>query len=105
VAHRLRVISFLAVIALLAGLTLPKVDVPQTRFDEANTPTNEILLQRAVPSREQTQFREQTQLGTASVARLLADAHEICPRMKPAVSVGQLSDSRTHLEILCTFLC
>lgn len=103
--HRLRVISSLAVIALLAALTLPKVDVPETRFDEANTPTNEILLQRAVPSREQTQFQEQTQLGTPTVARLLADAHEIYPRMKPAVSVGQLRDSRTHLEILCTFLC
>jgi hypothetical protein len=42
---RLKGASLVAISAFLALLVLPAVDLPETKFDEANTPTNEMVLQ------------------------------------------------------------
>jgi hypothetical protein len=39
-------------IVFLVLLVLPAVDLPETNFDEANTPTNEMVAQRPCPSSE-----------------------------------------------------
>jgi hypothetical protein len=96
---RLRVASVLAVVAFLALLILPKIDDPETRFDEANSPTNEMLVQRMATTPDDNSSR------IASAPRIGARAPEICGRLKPSVRAGQLSDPRRHLEILCALLC
>lgn len=89
----------LAVVACLAVSILPKVDDPETRFDEANSPTNEMVVQRIVT------FPDDNSSRTASAPRIGARAPEICRPIKPSVRAGQLSDPRSHLEILCALLC
>src|SRR4029077_1234102 len=42
---RLKVASVVAISAFLVLLVLPAVDLPETNFDEANTPTNEMVVQ------------------------------------------------------------
>jgi hypothetical protein len=45
VGVRLKAASFLAIGVFLVLLALPTVDLPETNFDEANTPTNEMVVQ------------------------------------------------------------
>ena len=43
---RLKTASLVAISAFLVLLVLPAIDVPETNFDEANTPTNEMVVQK-----------------------------------------------------------
>ena len=42
---RFKAASLFAISAFLVLLVLPAVDLPETTFDEANTPTNEMVVQ------------------------------------------------------------
>jgi hypothetical protein len=45
VRARLKAASLLAISVFVVLLVLPTVDLPETNFDEANTPTNEMVVQ------------------------------------------------------------
>jgi hypothetical protein len=92
----------LAVGYLLFTVTLmmvPKADITETLFDEANTPTNEIVVKKTVSSWEHLQS------VTAFVPTIFAQPRmtSVC-RIFP-VYAGRLTDSRTVREILCSLLC
>lgn len=42
---RLKAASLLAISVFLVLLVVPTIDLPETNFDEANTPTNEMVVQ------------------------------------------------------------
>jgi hypothetical protein len=78
---------------------VPKADISETLFDEANTPTNEIVVEKAASSCEHRYS------DTTCVPRIFAQIRRTSvPRISP-VYVGWLTDSRTFQELFCTFLC
>jgi hypothetical protein len=83
---RLAVVYLLFTVALLL---VPKADISETPFDEANTPTNEIVVTKAASSWEHLQS------VTAFVPRIFAQPRRssVC-RIFP-VYAGRLTDSRT----------
>ena len=83
----------------LAMMMVPKADILETLFDEANTPTNEIVVE------ETASLCEPRQSVTAFAAQKFAqwqrvDGHKILP-----VYAKLLTDSRTFRELFCFFLC
>ena len=91
----------LAVVYLLVAVALvlvPKADISETPFDEANTPTNEMVVTKVSPS-------EHEQLVTTFAPRIFPQPRRtsVC-RIFP-VYAGPLTDSRTVREILCSLLC
>ena len=78
---------------------VPKADIPETLFDEANTPTNEMVVQKAASSWE---YR---QPGTAFVPKIFVQSRRISVRRILPVYEGRLTDSRTFLELFCSLLC
>ncbi len=93
---RLAVVYLLFTIALVL---VPKADILETPFDEANTPTNEIVVKK------DASFWEHRQSVTAYVPRIFAQPRRtnVC-RIFPVHAV-RLTDSRTVREILCSLLC
>jgi hypothetical protein len=92
----------LAVAYLLFTVTLmmvPKADISETSFDEANTPTNEIVVKKTVSSWEHLQS------VTAFVPSIFAQPRMTSARRIFPVYAGRLTDSRTVREILCSLLC
>jgi len=78
---------------------VPKADIPETLFDEANTPTNEIVVQKAASSWEYRQS------GTAFVQRIFAQPRRTSVRRILSVYAVRFTDSRTFRELFCSFLC
>jgi len=93
---RLAVIYFLFTVALVL---VPKADILETPFDEANTPTNEIVVEKAVSSWEPRQSE------TAFRQRIFAQPRRTSIRRISPVYPSRLTDSRTFQELFCTFLC
>jgi len=93
---RLAVIYFLFTVALVL---VPKADILETQFDEANTPTNEIVIVEAASSWEPRQS------DTAFGQRIFAQPRRISIRRISPVYPSRLTDSRTFQELFCTFLC
>ena len=87
------------VLFTVALVMVPKADISETLFDEANTPTNEIVVEKAASSWEHRQSH------TAFVPRIFAQPRTICVRRISPVYEGGLTDSRTFQELFCTFLC
>jgi hypothetical protein len=83
----------------VALVMVPKADIPDTLFDEANTPTNEIVVQKDASSSEYRQS------GTAFVPKIFAQSPRISVRRILPVYAGQLTDSRRFLELFCFLLC
>ena len=83
----------------IALVTMPKADNPETLFDEANTPTNEMVIQKAVSSWEYGQS------DAASETRILARSRRIIVRRIVPVCASQLTDSRRFRELFCFFRC
>jgi hypothetical protein len=81
----------------VALVMVPKA--PDTLFDEANTPTNEIVVQKNASSSEYRQS------GTAFVPKIFAQSPRISVRRILPVYAGQLTDSRRFLELFCFLLC
>ena len=92
----------LAVVYLLfavAQLMVPKVDIPETPFDEGDTPTNEMVVVEAASSLEHRQS------VTASVPTMFAQSRKISVRRISPVYAGQLTDSCRFQELFCSLLC
>jgi hypothetical protein len=87
------------VLFTVALMMVPKADIPETLFDEANTPTHEILVEKAASSWEHRQS------VTAFVPRIFAQPRRTSVRRTSPVYAGWLTDSRTFQELFCTLLC
>jgi hypothetical protein len=83
----------------VALVMVPKADISETVFDETNTPTNEIVVEKAASSREHRQS------VTAFTPRIFAQPLRTSVRRISPVYVGWLTDSRTFQKLFCTFLC
>jgi hypothetical protein len=91
-------IALACVLFIIAFSIAPQVDVPETPLDEANTPVNEMVIEKT---------------GSAEPNRPLMP--DFVPRIfvQPNIDVDstlpifpdRLADSRTVRELLCTFLC
>jgi|SRR5262245_31604051 len=92
---RLAVVYLLFTVALVL---VPKADILETPFDEANTPTNEIVVTKASPWKHE-------QLVTTFAPRIFAQPRRTNVCRIFAVYPGRLTDSRTVREILCSLLC
>src|ERR1700751_2352041 len=93
--------SRLAVVYLLFTVALvmvPKADIPETPFDEANTSTNEVLVEKAASE------WESQQPVTVFVPRIVAQPRA-CVRRILRVYADWLSNSRTVRELICSLLC
>jgi hypothetical protein len=95
-ATRLVAASFLFTVALLM---VPKRDIPETLFDEANTPTNEMVVLKAASSLD---YR---QPFTAFVPKMFAQPRRVRARRVFPVYAGQLTDPRTFRELFCSLVC
>ena|ERR1700716_2077944 len=78
---------------------VPKADIPETLFDEANTPTNEIVVETAASSWEYRQS------GTAFAPKIFARSRRISVRRMLTVYAGRLIDCSRFRELSCSFLC
>jgi hypothetical protein len=94
-ATRLAATYLLFTVALMM---VPKADIPETLFDEANT-TNEMVVEKAASSWE---YRQSV---TAFVPRISAQPRRISVRRILPVYEGRLTDSRTFRELFCSLLC
>jgi hypothetical protein len=97
---RLVTAYFLCLIACLIALVmLPKADTSETLFDEANTPINEMVVEKAASSWEHRQS------VTAFVPRTFAQPRRnSVSRIWPGHEV-RLTDSRLFRELFCSLLC
>jgi hypothetical protein len=88
--HSLKADRFTAAYLLftVALLMVPKTDIPETLFDEANCPTNEMVVEKA-PSWE---YRQSV---TAFRPEVFAQPRRISVRRFLPVYADQLTDSRT----------
>jgi hypothetical protein len=87
------------VLFTVALVMVPKADIPETLFDEANTPTNEMVVEKVASSLE---CRPSI---TALVPGMFSQARSISVRGILPVYAGRLTDSRTFLKLFCTLLC
>jgi hypothetical protein len=90
--------SLFAISAFLVLWVVPAIDLPETNFDEANTPTNEMVVQ------------ESACLGCTSslkpfVPRLFAHTRKTRVSNTPSVRPAELSYSPYSQELLCTLRC
>lgn len=95
-ATRLAAAYLLFAVALLM---VPKVDIPETPFDEGNTPTNEMVVVKSASALEYLQS------VTAFVPKIFAQSRKISVRRILPVYAGQLTDSHTFRELFCSLLC
>lgn len=93
---RLVAAYFLFTVALVM---VPKRDIPETPFDEANTPTNEMVVLKADSSVEYRQS------FTAFVPKMFAQPRRVRVRRIFPVCAGRLTDSRTFRELFCSLVC
>lgn len=78
----------------VAVVMVPKADIPETPFDEANTPTNEMAVEKtASPS-------ECGQSPPSLVLRIFAQPRSITVRRILPVYAGRLTDSHASETLL-----
>jgi len=83
----------------VALVMVPKAEIPETLFDEANTPTNAILVEKAASS------WEHRQLDPSFVPRIFAQSRRISVLRMLTVYAGRLIDCSRFRELSCSFLC
>jgi len=83
----------------VAFVMVPKADIPETLFDEASTPTHEMVLQKDVS------LGEYRQSVTAFAPRIFAQSRRIKVRRILPAYAGQMTECRTLLELFCSLLC
>jgi len=83
----------------VAMVMVPTADIPETLLDEANTPANEIVVEKAASS------WEHRQLVPAFVPRIFAQPRRTTFRRISQVHTGRPSDSRTFRELFCSLIC
>jgi len=84
---------------LIALVMMPKADTSETLFDEANTPINEIVVEKAASSWEHRQS------VPAFVPRIFAQPRRTSVSRIWPVHAARLTDSRTFRELFCSLLC
>ena len=94
-AKRLAAAYLLFTVALLM---VPKADIPETLFDEANTPTNEFVVEKAASGWEHRSS------AIAPVPRIFAQPRTGVRGILP-VDAGRFTNSRTFRELICSLLC
>jgi hypothetical protein len=94
-ATRLAAAYLLFTVALVM---VPKADIPETLFDEANTPTNEFVVEKAASAWEHRSS------VIAPVPRIFAWPRTGVRGILP-VYAGRLTNSRTFRELICSLLC
>jgi hypothetical protein len=99
VRARLKATSLFAISAILVLWVVPAIDLPETRFDEANTPTNEMVVQ------EQSACLGRTASLKAFVPRLFAQSRKTRVSNAPSVRPAILSYSPYSQELVCTLRC
>jgi len=99
VRARLKVTSVFAISAFLVLLVVPAIDLPETNFDEANTPTNEMVVQ------EQSDCLRCTSSLKGFVPRLFAHLRKTRMSNTPSVRPAELSYSPYSQELRCTLRC
>ena len=82
----------------LAMMMVPKADISETLFDEANPPTNEMVVEKAASAREDPSS------VIAPVPRIFVQPQTGIRRMLP-VYAGWLTNSRRFRELICSLLC
>jgi hypothetical protein len=88
-------------ILLAVALAVPRMDLPQTAFDEANTPINQATVIAVLGCRSDlTSLR-----SAATAAQAVVRPRQIHPA--PADASNHRHDLRSEplLALLCTFLC
>jgi hypothetical protein len=83
----------------LAMMMVPKADISETLFDEANTPTNEIVVEKTATS------CEPRQRVTAFVPKEIAHWQRVYVHRISPVYAKLLTDSRTFRALFCSLLC
>jgi hypothetical protein len=83
---------------ILLVMMVPKADILETLFDEANTPTNEMVVEKAASAWEHPQS------VVALVPRIFPQPRTSVRRMLP-VYAGWLTNSRRFRELICSLLC
>ncbi len=81
-----------------ALVMVPRTDITETRFDEANTPTNEMVVEKAASSREHQQS------DAVLVSGIFIQPRRIRVRAIWPVYVRQLIDPRRFPKLSC-LLC
>jgi hypothetical protein len=98
-ARETRIVSAYLLFFMVALVMMPKADILETPFDEANTSINEIIVEKAVSSWEDWQS------VTAFVPRIFPPPRRTCVRRTLPVYTDRLTDSRTFRELFCSLLC
>jgi hypothetical protein len=83
----------------LAIMMVPKADVSETLFDEANTPTNELVVEKTAS------LCEPGQSVTVFAGKQFAQWQRVCVHRILPVYAKLLTDSRTFRELFCSLLC
>lgn len=99
--HPARATRFMSasLLFMVALVMVPKADITETPFDEANTPTNEMIVEKAASSWEDRQS------VIAFVPRMFAQPRRTGVRRILPVYAGRMTDSRTFRELFCSLLC
>ena len=96
---QLKAASLFAISAFLVLLVLPVVDLPETNFDEANTPTNEMVVQ------EQSASLVRVSSLIAVASRIFVHTRKPRERNTCFVHPAELTRSFCSQELLCTLRC
>jgi hypothetical protein len=99
VQARLKAASLFAISAFLVLLVLPAIDLPETNFDEANTPTNEMVVQ------DQSACWGGISSLKAVVPRIFAHTCKTRVSNTPSVRPAELSYSSSSPVLLSTLRC
>jgi len=87
------------VLVTVALLMVPQADIPETQFDEANIPTNEMVVEEVASSKESRQSIVLLEPWMFVPTRRI-DLRTIFP-----IQLDRLSGSRPLTDLLCTLLC
>jgi hypothetical protein len=99
VRTRLKAASIFAVSVFLVLLVLPAIDLPETNFDEANTATNEMVVQ------EPSTTSECASSLKTFVPRIFVRTRKTRVSNAPSLDPAELSHPPCSSELLCTLRC
>jgi hypothetical protein len=87
------------VLFTVALVMAPKADISETLFDEANAPTNEIVVEKTAS------LCEPRQPVTAFAPKQFVQCQRVSVHRILPVYAKLLTDSRTFRELFCSLLC
>jgi len=99
VRARLKTVSALAIGVFLVLLVMPAIDLPETNFDEANTPTNEMVVQEDSSCLKCTPSQEAFVLTTFTHTRRTGVRND--PSVRPAELIYAPNSSELFRTLRC----